>query len=70
MASNPHDRLDNLTEQLANEYGTEDADGIGGDSDDPEWSVEWRETDPEARPNGMAVDGEERTIYYDAWSAQ
>lgn len=26
------------------------------------WTVKWREADPEARPDGMAVDREERPI--------
>lgn len=52
-------RLDSLEEQLSN------VDGHG-----EQWSVEWREANPSERPEGMAVDAENRVLYYDAWQAQ
>jgi phage terminase large subunit len=53
-------RLDDVEEQLS------DAAESGGE----EWSVEWRDANPAERPEGMAVDGDSRTIYYDVWEAQ
>jgi hypothetical protein len=54
-------RLDKVEEQL-----TDAADSAVGDR----WTVEWREAEPAERPEGMAVDRDSRTIYYDVWEAQ
>jgi phage terminase large subunit len=40
------------------------------DNDEPDWSVEWRESAPAERPEGVSVDADSRTIYYDVWQAQ
>ncbi|MFC6823492.1 terminase large subunit domain-containing protein [Halopelagius fulvigenes] len=33
-------------------------------------SVEWRDADPEARPDGIEFDADDATLYYDVWGAQ
>lgn len=60
--------------QLRNEFQALDTDSAGsGDEFDVaanDLSVEWREADPEARPEGISFDRETGTLYYDVWSAQ
>ena len=54
-------RLDRVESQLTDAVETADGDV---------WTVEWRDAAPAERPEGMVVDLENKTIYYDAWAAQ
>lgn len=52
-------RLEQVEQAVAAEADTGD-----------EWTIEHRAAAPEARPQGLAVDSDERTIAYDFWEAQ
>ena len=64
---------DRTERQLREELSeiADDRDGTDGyDVEPEELTAEFREADPEARPNGMEWDPETGTVYYDVWSAQ
>lgn len=72
MAPDRHDQLDDIEDQLAAVTGGGDGDdGPASPNPDPEaLDVEWRNADPEHRPEGVSFDPDSGTLTYDVWSAQ
>lgn len=58
-----------LREELA-EINADDHDSTEFGVPAGDLSVEWRDADPDARPDGMEWSAETGTVYYDVWNAQ